>query len=695
MTATQQVKAASQAVPASAAASEPKKPIRKKKTSTPDANAASPVIETELTEVSAPPETLVPEDDLETRIARLFLEDYVTTALLRQGRAIPNDELVAASGVADFAPGQAALLHALERSRRVVARERDWDLALRVEAAQKPRAERSRQPLEGTLEELLKIMGKPLPMPVIVREVAALRGVLPEVVREGAAHVAQSARTLLEVAPGAWLHAGFLLDSELPTESLIVRENQLESDAAFRELGDHEFQTPAPDATLAQRATAILEQAARPLSQATLGFLLWKQEARRGMAAYFDARALAKILADRAVFYPFVGGLVTTQKQMPKWRALAQNWMQNQVAKADIAALLNIKLTADSLVAPRPRDLAVLQHEAKTSRAKTISILEAMTDTLEIAPDNPNFVPALQGLNQSLQNDATWISSGKGRFLLRESVPREVGQVPDNLLPIHLAVTSEEVFGDEMTDEGLEGDCADFIHDAKWEDVGEEAEAKPLRRGMSTHVGSESRGREGVRSVLLYPHHLAGTVRLRHMDESFFALDGNVARIPVQARDEEGSEELEAWISRDAGLIYGLVDWYSPRTPSSGGVLEWSRDESGQILMQLGAPDSQAFLDDDRVEQLELLMLENLENAPLFELLQRALGAHPDGIELPLLWAEINVLRRTTKRLMCSVLSAYSCFSFKPDEAKTLWRMDASKINRGFKPDKRAFVRRK
>lgn len=632
-----------------------------------------------------------PDEDLETRVARLFLEDYVTTSLLRQGRALAFEALEAASGVPDFSPNMAALRRALESSSRVRSGVGEWDLKLRVEAARKPRVERSRQPLEGTVEELLKSIGKPLPLPVIIREVAALRGVLPEVVRDGATHIVRTTRGIFEIASGSWLHAGFLLDSELPSETLIIRENRLESNIDFRELRERDFAV-SPDASLAQRAIDLLRQAARPLPQAVVGYFLWKQDEARGQASRFDARELAQTLGDRAVFYPFAGGLISTQEQMATWRALAQNWLESQgPVKPNIAELLAVSLPADSLIAPDKETIAALNAQATAEGGQSVSLLDAMSDLLRVDVEDPKYVPSLQGLNAALQQDAAWMAVGGGRFLPRSSVPRDVGTIPEILNPVRLEPVNSagEAIDVELTDEGLEGDCLEFVHAPQWEEIGEEVEARLPRRDMSTHVPAES-----VRSVLLYPHHLAGTVKLRRIDDDFFKLEDAVSLLPIEARDEDGSRNLEAWADRNTGLIYNLVDWYSPRTPSSGAVLEFSRSEEGRIVLQLGAPDAQTHLDDDRVEALEL-MLETAESAPLFEILQALLVQHPQGAALPHLWAEINVLRRTTKRLMCSVLSAYQCFNVKQYGAKgSRWHFDPSKLDQGLKRNKSKFIRR-
>ncbi|HEX8832936.1 MAG TPA: hypothetical protein VF719_01985, partial [Abditibacteriaceae bacterium] len=157
-------------------------------------------------------------DNFEHVLALRVLEDFVVTSMLRQGRALKFSELSAAAE--GFSLSRAALREGIHFSERVVSRGRDWDLKFRTEWTSRPRDERSRRPLEGTVEELMLKVGKPLPVPVIVREVSTMRGVLPEVVREATGHILRTSRLVMEVSPGAWLHQSFTLDAGAPTEEL-------------------------------------------------------------------------------------------------------------------------------------------------------------------------------------------------------------------------------------------------------------------------------------------------------------------------------------------------------------------------------------------------------------------------------------------------------------------------------------------
>lgn len=631
-------------------------------------------------------------EDRDAQIARQFLDDYVVTALLRAGRALTHAEL--ANPAENFAPGRSALRRALQNSERIIARERDFELRIREEASREARNERARRPLESTVENLMRALGKPLPLPVIVRETANLRGVLPEAVRDGIAHILPSLRWAIAVAPpsgiaNTWIHRDFILDAGAPREEIIVRENRLESDADFALLTSS---TRSLGGSLSERASAILNSVDHPISQKLLGFLLWRDDAKSSDGASFEAQQLARALGDRAVFYALSAGRVTTQQQLPALRARVLRWLQSGgsgATQVDVAALLRQRLAPDEIVAPQPQEIADLAETARQTKAP-ISLLSAMIDGLEIEPDDSQFLPLLQGLNDALRRDSAWLPAGLGRFVLRETVPAEVGQTPKRLRPIQLALRDTEtrdLLDIEMSDDGLEGDCAEFIHDAQWEDVGEEVEVKMARRPGESAASS-------TRYVVTYPHWREGTIKLRRMDEDFFEIASPLSRLQLAARDEESSAQIGAWASRESGLVYGLGEWYQTRLPHSGGVLEFAKDAGGALTLQIGAPDKLMHIDATRLAELEALQ-ERAGYLSLLDLLQTLLGSHSGGAELPTIWAEINIVRRTSKRLMCSVLSGFQAFSFKQRGPKQiLWRFDAGRMDAGFKKNKKKFVRR-
>ena len=630
-------------------------------------------------------------------ITRTFLEDYVATMLLRYGRPLKSSELTATD---EFTVSRVALRELLAESERVVFFERDWNLAIRVDKQFYSREERNRQPLDSSLQELLRSIGKPLPMPVITREIQNLRADFSANLGDAAKRVLASSRWAIEVAPDVWLHQTFTLDAQMPNEEILIRENYLADEPLFEEL--RELDIPAGSSTLSERAQVILREIEFPISRKVLGFLVWKSDPQN-----FDATELASALQDRKIFYPFVGGHITLQEQMPHWREAVTAWIESYGAEAniDVAAILRERLPAEQVVAPSSADIETLVKTAKQSGGQPVSLGAALSDELGMEPEDPRFAPSLQGLNDALRRDERFLPVGIGRFLLRETVPDYVGKVPEELRPVQPSIqpTGGDDSADfEMSDDGMEGNCVEFIHDARWGDIGEEAEVK---------LHQQPHEAKSVRYVLLNHHYRAGTLKLRRSDETFFHLEGPLARVPIRAENEitnddgeaDGETEIEtvkttAWVSRDAGLIYGLGEWFRPRVPPSGASLIFEREGEKvglSVRLTLGEPNAETFISPQRVAELEVLR-EKSQHQSLFELLQNVMaGQDADGAELSRIWAEVNVVQRTSKRLMCSVLSGYYCFFYRQNGPRQyFWRFDAERIGQGFKKNKKKFVRR-
>jgi hypothetical protein len=56
-------------------------------------------------------------------------------------------------------------------------------------------------------------------------------------------------------------------------------------------------------------------------------------------------------------------------------------------------------------------------------------------------------------------------------------------------------------------------------------------------------------------------------------------------------------------------------------------------------------------------------------------------------------WAEVNVVRRTTRRIVASNLASYHCFFQRP-AGSDHWVFDERKVSQGRKKTKRKYLRR-
>lgn len=640
-----------------------------------------PIPSTETTEeTEKPAETPAPAQPDPHFWGRLFLEDFVVTSLLASGRALRAGELAAkATG---FSPSRRALREVMEEAQRVDHSGRDWELHWRLSRAGQTREERSRQPISSMIAEVLLETGRPLPLPVIAREVSLMRHEYDPKMRETVANVLKTARFALEISSGVFIHRDFVLETGAPNDDLLIRENRLQHDPDFAELRDNDVPEGKNEA---ERALAILKSAGKPLKIKLLAFLV-----RRAAPESFQMSVFVALLNDRAKFQPLLDGHVFSVEQLSLMRGKAQNLLAEfgggQGAEVNVAELLKQRVAASEIIAPKPEYIEELKKNSRASEGQPVSLENVMLDVWELEPEDPRFVPSLQGLNDALRREPAFMPVGIGRFLLRESVPDYLGSVPAILRPITLQTRSRETDDPadfEMSDEGLEGDCAEFVHDPKWGDIAEEVEVK-LGRKLGSEAHTETR------YIVLNHHFLAGTLKLRRMDEDFFEMSGSVARIPLSLK--ETGENLVAWASKESGLLYGFSDFYQENLPPSGGVLDFSR-ASGRYLLQVGEPDKLTVLSAQRAEELENLR-EPAKFWSVYELLQKVMGTSAN-LELPSIWAQINTVRRTSKRLMCSVLCGYHCFYFKQRGPKQLlWRFDEAKLEQGFKRNKRKFVRR-
>jgi len=614
--------------------------------------------------------------------ASLFIEDFVVTQLLRKGKSLKSAEL--SSAAEGFHLSRGALHEAIENNDLVILNDREWDLRVRLSKRHLSKEERDRQPLEATVGELLLAIGKPLPLPVIAREVSLMRDSwrsnMPQLV-QGALH---AARHVQEVAPDIFLHSQYALYVEQATASQtdpqrIITENGLDALSKWQELASLTF-TDSGDIT--QNALQLLRTAQAPLTRKALVFLLWRQD-----PTAFDYTKVLSALADRKTFHSLTRGMITAADQLPVWRGAFMNWAK----RLSSAALANIDV-AKILRQHRPQngeaenarevDIEDIKSYARIAR-EAIDLPTLLTEALEMDADDPQFIPTLVAVNDRLRSDKDFLTAGIGRYLLRELVPPHITDVPEELRPVQLSVhdpETDEPLDFEMSDDGLEGDASAFVHDPQWGEIGEEVEVK--------FVPGNQDGNQ-VRYVILAHHHRAGTLKLRRSDEGFFDIGGPLTRLNIQT--PEG--EVEAWASRESGLISGLGDWFRPQTPVSGGVLIFTKQD-GMLHASIGETDPLTTIGEDRADQLERLR-DAANYMSLYEVLQNVMREHQNGMELPGLWAEVNLVRRTAKRLLVSVLCGYHCFYFKQRGPKQiLWRLDEGRVDQGFKRNKRKYVRR-
>ena len=642
-------------------------PRKRKSAAKTDAPAEAPAAETApaMPAAASDEAEIAPEAEPEEEFspALLFLEDFVVTSLLSAGQSLSSEKL--AERAEGWTIPLSALGQALTKSKRVNFDDGAWNLIWHSQRRGQSRDERARSPIEALIRELLLAVGKPLPTPVIAREVGLMLHSHDPNLKSTVAGIIQTLRWAIPIAPGIYLHENWMLRMGAPDDELLIRENQLSRDPDFQGLREFaEISGTTPSAI----ALELLEFTGSPLNQKVIGFFV-----HREAPGAFSPRDLAATLNDRKLFQPLIDGFVTSQALLGDLKSQTQEWLQELIAPSAQSETETIIAAADAPIAAAPTAAATDEAEAPTESAATDESAvapeaETATDEAPIAAEVPA-EPTPESLDLAQRG---------------AEVPPYVGVVPETLLPIALQIVDPKTdapFDYALDDAGLEDGAAAFVHDPMWEDIGEEIEVAPLT--APDKVPTET-------TIVMLNHHIrSGTVKIRGVDRPFFGM--NEPFVQFSLHDPEDDETLQVWTARAIGIVYEMGQWFDENLPPSGGTIKFERTDKG-IEISVDRPNAETFMTPRRVHELEDLRRPAAKMS-LFELLSRLVEDHPAGMTLPALWAEVNVVRRTSKRLMASVLSSYGVFSCKQGRNKEmLWTYD--KNGGGFREEKREFIRR-
>ncbi|NDJ53868.1 MAG: hypothetical protein GYB68_12405 [Chloroflexi bacterium] len=104
---------------------------------------------------------------------------------------------------------------------------------------------------------------------------------------------------------------------------------------------------------------------------------------------------------------------------------------------------------------------------------------------------------------------------------------------------------------------------------------------------LTTHL--LPRREDSIRVTLIYPHWRSGTLPLTPPLQLLFPTAEQSPRIHFTLVDAESEEEMEAWVVRHEGYIYGLRDWYAANEIPVGGYVTVQRGEDpGRVVIDFG-----------------------------------------------------------------------------------------------------------
>ena len=595
-----------------------------------------------------------------------FLNDTIADFLLNRGHAAKIGEIVSQVGKRIGASAK-LIRQAMGNDALFVGEERRWNLSLRTQF---------HRPVEGALQQTLRSFGKPMTVIAFSNEMAVLNARSAEYFHTMLpTFLTARPQTFFPTPDGRWGLREWLLDINALDEEELLLRNFFDTIAELQPVLEAIRQVKlTASMSNADAALALLKALDRPLTTKLVSFAIWRVQREK-----LDPLALYLELLGDARLHLLSGGEWLPTEQVTSF----MQSLQQLSALADVALEEEEVWEGPYLVSDE--DLSeIFDFLVEHGRPQKLSdIIEAV---FEYGQASPRYAQVFEGLSTALQSDARLQLVGQQTWSLPALVPQEVLQVPESLLPevMDPSLLSDPETDAELEDDGLDNALGLWVHDPRYEDFGGEHEVELSDESMGGALLDETR------IPLLYNHRRMGTLKLRQADMSFFPTDTPLACLSVEA---EGHAPFQIWVNNDELLIHGLADWYEARQVPVGAMLTFrrGREADDYILTWDDTVDELIALTDDRVADL-LDLREQAEESQwsVYEIMSKVLAGRPEGAHFLTIWAEVNVARRTPKRVVASNLSSYHCFSLVTGTER--WKYDERKAEQGRKKTKKKYV---
>lgn len=606
--------------------------------------------------------------------ARLLIVHNVIQRLWQSGQPMRTSELASFDGVQLFL---GLVRQTLFDCEHLISLGRHWDFRWRQGAATAP--------LSGLVMAVLTIKGVPMTPDEIAQTLTAWR-------RQPASELARMVMAILESRVGKTV---FLLDEKrfglldwLPKVKDVSLNEAIDREFWGQEAFAHWLITQAKEVIKdnpVANATMLLNTIGLPLTHRELLFAF---QVRSGEPT--DLTELLQQLLNDGDLQVLSLGYWVTSKSLESLReeVLKQSeefWKtaHQRTRQTDITRILQAQ--------PLPKEPKVeLSYEETdnifawlTEQPHPVPLERIAENVLEVLPGDPDYPQTVRALVNLLRNDERFSEFGGHCWWLADKTPTGVTEIPEVLLPTPLPPLPSELTGQfdlELPLEALDEDLRYFVEHPNYEEVGEPRvrlpeELKPPKR---------------VEIAVIYPHLKAGTMKLKQIDTPFF--EPGLSLQFFMAADDKGNQ-VPLWMNLALGLCFGLGEWYSKRKVGIGGLVRLERSKSGAMILRwTNRYDLRLHISRPRLDELlKFSTHETVREVPLIVLLQYLLAQYPKGIHFLGLWSELNVLRRTTKQVLASLLCAYPMFTRVPN-TEGYWTIDFSKTGEGIREDKRSYL---
>lgn len=617
--------------------------------------------------------TVENRNSVELNNAVRYLEDQAYTALLGYGEPVRSGEISEKIGNSKYSAK--LVRHIMANSSRFAQIDRRWDLEARYEDKQRT--------VERVLNVIIEMYGCPISIKQLACEIASVYERPAEYYETMLERILADDERFFSTSKGLYGLQTWLLvitsdeDDDIMFDNDINPELVTEYEAIITEMG----------ISLSSYINAInilSETTDESIDNKTISFIIWKsdKDSFDPIKAADDMFASSELVwlsdhswASKAIIKKYDAFLETMAdnlvdepiEESPKTVAQTNEFEESEVP------ILTLDISE--------RDL---DEVVQIVESRGIAHLPAILETIfEISQRDQIYQMAAEGLAESMKADHRFVWLGTDRWAMAGTIPSYVSEIPESLIiPVFNFETPEgEKIDVELDDEGLEGSLANEINDPLVLDVYD----------CEVNAVKAKKDSDYARCVVVRHHKLLGTYPVCRIPEGFFPTGAHIMQFTLIS----DASQSDIWVNKDNGIIYGMDKWYADDMPESGAAFELqktSKPDEFKITFSSNT-DPLITVASGRIEDL-LVMAEEADknNLTTFDILCRIMRDHRKGIPFATLFTELNIVRRTTRRMAASILSSYYAFYQRPKS--TLWQFDEKKEDQGFKKAKRKYVRK-
>lgn len=596
-----------------------------------------------------------------------YLEDLIYDLMLNTGQAAKSRE-IAGELEETIKLHPKFIRKILYYSDRFDMEDRRWNLALRTAI---------QLPFEGAIAYALRCYGKPMSLRAVHNEMALVQR-RPVEFFDGLLLNALKSRTKYwETPDNLWCLREWLLDTSQKDPDRCFLQNFFLDAAQVRPVVDDMLDTRmSPDQAPIEMAIKLIRRAGEPVPSKLLTYVIWRL--REGdldpVALFQECQQEERIMSASGLSWGLTEFIPDYDKELKRLSRRAEKEHEAEWAEEE---------EPEGPIIITPTDLEeVYKYLRRRKKPQPASVLAEAV--FEYGPGSRRAQEAVDTLMSGITLDSRFVRVGSQTWSLPEMKPKQTDKVPPALLAVPIAEGDEEADA-ELDDEGLESVLASWVHDPRYEDFGEEPEID---------IGPEQQPTDELRYILLYDHWKAGTLKVRVCDRRFYPSESDL--VCANFIDKETNKPYPVWLSYTTSLLYELGDWYAARKLMPGAVFtvtpgsmpdEFAVSYEDEI-------DPYVALTDDRIKALSKVKRGATKNDwSVLQIMQRIVPEHEKGLAFMALWAEVNVVRRTTRRVVASNLASYHCFFQRPANSD-IWVFDERKVTQGRKKTKRKYLRR-